>query len=455
MVRATHMSLETSSRILRAVSPGGVSPAVWSEFSRGYQALSPDETRSSNMCVRAGATMSTKRQGYQTKTDATEPQPTQQQLFRQLGSPIEGVDRVDGGWRDPEFGGLHGQHQHHGWPPLQQQQHQQQQPQQHHQQPPHHHNGNSDDTAAAAAAAATAAAAAAAGGGLDNPRLKRNKPVKWSAEEDRRLRDAVVRVSELNTIPSSCVRAHIRGGRASEKSCRIYLHKTNVGGLWWHCYCCCCRPTSITFVKVDVSFSPSMKLTTAVLLCVADLSCPALYCWRVTVAAAGGQCARCRSFFRIFFSRFDFCGFFRRAFSQPPPPWHCKRVFCPETCNTCGVNVAGCRSHEGLCGILPNTYSVSAVWSRWGGGGGVWCERAEEGALRGFCVHAVYMFVCRQQHVTAGVIPKECRCTAVVTRRHDGAPSTGVQLLSLCSRRAFFSKNRAGTHVTTAYRPCA
>ncbi|CAM9982763.1 unnamed protein product [Ectocarpus sp. 6 AP-2014] len=120
------MSVETSSRILRAVSPGGVSPAVWSEFSRGYQALSPDETRSSNMCVRAGATMSTKRQGYQTNTEATEPQPTQQQLFRQRGPSIE----------------------------------------------------------------------AAAGGGLDNPRLKRNKPVKWSAEEDRRLRDAVVRFSE-------------------------------------------------------------------------------------------------------------------------------------------------------------------------------------------------------------------------------------------------------------------
>ena len=38
------------------------------------------------------------------------------------------------------------------------------------------------------------------GGGVgagvaDNQRLKRNKPVKWSAEEDRRLRDAVVRVS--------------------------------------------------------------------------------------------------------------------------------------------------------------------------------------------------------------------------------------------------------------------
>lgn len=33
------------------------------------------------------------------------------------------------------------------------------------------------------------------GGAPDNPRLKRNKPVKWSAEEDRRLREAVVRVS--------------------------------------------------------------------------------------------------------------------------------------------------------------------------------------------------------------------------------------------------------------------
>ncbi|CAB1119213.1 MYB [Ectocarpus sp. CCAP 1310/34] len=191
------MSLETSSRILRTVSPGGVLPAVWSEFTREYQALSPDETRSSNMCVRAGATMSTKRQGYQAKTEATEPQPTQQQLFRQLGSPIEGVDRVGGGRRDPDLGGSHGQHRHHGWPPLQHQQHQHQQPQQHHQQPPHHQNGNNDDTSAAAVAAtAAAAAAAAAGGGLDNPRLKRNKPVKWSAEEDRRLRDAVVRFSE-------------------------------------------------------------------------------------------------------------------------------------------------------------------------------------------------------------------------------------------------------------------
>lgn len=39
-------------------------------------------------------------------------------------------------------------------------------------------------------------------GGLESQRGKRNKPVKWSAEEDRRLREAVTRVSVYTSCPS-------------------------------------------------------------------------------------------------------------------------------------------------------------------------------------------------------------------------------------------------------------
>ncbi|CAM9527527.1 unnamed protein product, partial [Scytosiphon promiscuus] len=213
------MSLATTSGILRPVSLGGSAPTplLWrSDASRVYHetggaaaaasSVVSDETRSSpsgnNMCVRAGAaamsSTSKKRQGYE--EDEQQQEQEQQALYRQQQQHrSEGTG--EGGHRDrdsklrqltacaAEQQHQHQQYHHYQHQHLHQQRHssstdaggprwpqKQQQLQQEHE-----HDTDS---------------LGGGGGSSESGRLKRNKPVKWSAEEDRRLREAVVRFAE-------------------------------------------------------------------------------------------------------------------------------------------------------------------------------------------------------------------------------------------------------------------
>lgn len=190
MATATHMSLAASNGILRADSLGGSEPAtlLWSEASRGYHRGSAGDN-DPTMCVRnvrAGANPTNKRPAY----EADEQQDAL--LYRHDRTPAE--DRNCDGGRESKFRRLsppfpaEAEQQGGGsaaapWPS---QQHVSQQ--QNYQQAPLIENTDP-----------------LAGGATDNPRLKRNKPVKWSAEEDRRLREAVVRVSERSLAYRSCL----------------------------------------------------------------------------------------------------------------------------------------------------------------------------------------------------------------------------------------------------------
>lgn len=185
------MSLAASNGILRTDTFGGGEPAtlLWSEPSRAYHrgGGGPGQT-DPTMCirnvhnVRAGAeqpTSDNKRPAYDTTDD-------QQQalLYRQHRAPVEDAD-YDGGRESklrrltPPFPGEDHQQQGGGAPSSWASQ--QHPPQQQHYQQQEQLMEDAEPLAG--------------GAQQENPRLKRNKPVKWSAEEDRRLREAVVRVS--------------------------------------------------------------------------------------------------------------------------------------------------------------------------------------------------------------------------------------------------------------------
>lgn len=196
------MSLAASNGILRTDAIGRGQPAatlLWSEPSRAYHHR-PDRT-GPTMCirnVRAGADPATnKRPAYETTTAAAAGDQPQALLYRQQHrAPADDVDYAGG--RESKLRRLS--------PPF----------------PADEQPGSGAPAAAAAAPWATQQRqphygqeqqlmedAEPLGGGsqLDNPRLKRNKPVKWSAEEDRRLREAVVRVSGgcATCVRCSCV----------------------------------------------------------------------------------------------------------------------------------------------------------------------------------------------------------------------------------------------------------
>lgn len=211
------MSLATSSGILQPVSLGGSTPTplLWrSDPPRAYHeagstsaSIVSDETRSSpsgNMCVRAGAaamsSTSKKRQDYETdeqdnNNSSKQEEQQAQQLYRHQQQRAEGAgesgqqrDR-DSKLRQLTACAAEQQHQH----------------QYHHYQHPQQRHSSSSHVAAPRwpqkqepdeDLETESCNGGGGGGSSESGRLKRNKPVKWSAEEDRRLREAVVRVSE-------------------------------------------------------------------------------------------------------------------------------------------------------------------------------------------------------------------------------------------------------------------
>lgn len=240
------MSLTSSGGVVRTVTLGGDSPIsalLWSRRSESSCACSEgattpcpvaaDDSRScrsnSNMCVRAGAAAATmaaaaaatssastnntskKRPSYKAEEQHQHQQHNQASLYHHQPHRVENGEQQQGSdghdERDSKFRRVstacaveERQRQHQQWPLQQQQQqqplhHQHHQHYPHHQQYQHHQHHQMDDSSSLG------------GGASENPRLKRNKPVKWSAEEDRRLREAVVRVStEGNRSPPSTLR---------------------------------------------------------------------------------------------------------------------------------------------------------------------------------------------------------------------------------------------------------
>lgn len=195
------MSLAASNRILRADTIGRGEPAtlLWSEPTRAYHRGGPGHT-DPTMCirnVRAGAepANTNKRPAY----DTTDDQQHQRLLYRQHRAPEDA--EYDGG-RESKLRRLtppyqaEEQRQPGGSAPApwasQQQRYQQDQQ-------------LMEDTEPLA------------GGAQENPRLKRNKPVKWSAEEDRRLREAVVRVSGKALLLCCCCLPTCMASRRKKK----------------------------------------------------------------------------------------------------------------------------------------------------------------------------------------------------------------------------------------------
>lgn len=173
------MSLAASNGIRTETIGGGESATLlWSEASRAYHRSGPGQS-DPTMCirnVRAGADPTNKRPPYETDDQEA-------LLYRQHRAPVEN-EEYNGGRESklrrltPPFPAEE-QHQAGGSAPAPWSSQQQHTPQQHYEQ----ELQLMED------------AEPLAGGAQDNPRLKRSKPVKWSAEEDRRLREAVVRVS--------------------------------------------------------------------------------------------------------------------------------------------------------------------------------------------------------------------------------------------------------------------
>lgn len=232
------MSLAASNGILRSDTTAG-SPLLWSDPSRAYhRGGGLGQPSDPTMCirnVRAGAGQSTsnnKRPAYETTDD-------QQQalLYRQHRAPVEDAE-YDGGRESklrrltPPFLGEDQQQQQQvgggggapgPWAASQQQPHYQQEQLMEDPEP------------------------LAGGPQQENPRLKRNKPVKWSAEEDRRLREAVVRVSECS-VCESCM-----ASRRKKKNAFLILYRAPLVGTAGH-------PRGSKICLVVVIFAPPRRM---------------------------------------------------------------------------------------------------------------------------------------------------------------------------------------------------